>query len=63
MILLYCSVIHLSFISMFKFWLSLQLGFVLMILEEILNNFISDEHKVVFIINLKWKLYENDYKL
>ncbi len=34
-----------------------------MILEEILNNFISDEHKVVFIINLKWKLYENDYKL
>ncbi len=57
--LLYCSVIHLSLDTV----LSVQLGFVLLSLEEILNNFISDEYKVCFIINLNWKLYENDYKL
>lgn len=63
MILLYYSVIHLSLDTVFKFGLSLQLGFVLLSLEEIRNNFISDEHKVCFIIHLNWKLYENDYKL
>ncbi len=53
--LLYWSVIHLSLDTVFKFGLSVQLGFVLLSLEEIINC-ISDEYKVCFYHTFKLEI-------